>query len=128
MTPDALTGLRALAESLPPGTAIPVPRETLLALLAGTATGEVLSSDTPPADLTVPGVAARFGRHPSTVRAWLERGKLPGAYRLRGREWRIPPAALAAFEAAERAQWAERTQPSATPSARADLGAWRSAS
>lgn len=33
MAPDLAAGLRALAASLPPGTAIPVPREALLELL-----------------------------------------------------------------------------------------------
>ena len=49
-----------------------------------------------PVDLTVAEVATRFGRRSSTVRLWVERGAFPGAYRFRGREWRIPPAALTA--------------------------------
>jgi hypothetical protein len=43
----ALAGLRALAESLPAGTAVPVPRETLLALLGskGVAPGHDLPTE-----------------------------------------------------------------------------------
>lgn len=57
------------------------------------------------------------GRKPSTVRGWCEAGKLPGAYRLRGREWRIPPAALAAIQQAEH-------EP-VTSGGPVDLGGWR---
>lgn len=76
------------------------------------------------ADLTVAQVAARYSRQPSTVRGWCESGLLRGAYRLRGREWRIPAEALAAFEQAERGgrpspvQHSQRSQP-------VDLGRWR---
>jgi hypothetical protein len=96
---DRLTpSLRALAESLPPGTAIPVPRETVLELLRAQE-----SADEPPAlDPTVDEIAARYGRAPSTVRGWCEAGRFPGAYKLHDREWRIPAAAVAAFDAAQR--------------------------
>jgi hypothetical protein len=102
-----------------------VPREWLLELLGGA--GETPRLMVEPADLTAVQVAVRFGRHPSTVRLWLERGAFPGAYKLRGRDWRVPPSSLAAFEAHER-----EGKPSA-PAIRscgktADLADWRRAS
>lgn len=77
-----------------------------------------------PADLTVAQVAARYDRHPSTVRGWCESGVLRGAYRLRGREWRVPAETLAAFEQAERGARRPDVQHSGrrTP---VDLGSWR---
>ncbi|MHB1194787.1 MAG: helix-turn-helix domain-containing protein [Longimicrobiales bacterium] len=47
--------------------------------------------------LTVAEVANRATRAPSTIRTWCAEGRLPGARRLRGREWRIPAAALRAL-------------------------------
>ena len=99
MTADVIAGLRSLAEALPTGVAVPVPREWLLELLAGQGS---TAPATPPADLTVREVAVRYGRHDSTVRQWLERGLFPGAYKLRNRDWRVPPAAIAAFDQRER--------------------------
>jgi excisionase family DNA binding protein len=55
----------------------------------------------PPADLTIHQVAERVGRSASTVRAWCASGRL-GGYLLRDRDWRIPPARLAEFLAAQR--------------------------
>lgn len=72
-------------------------------------------------DQTVKQVAERFGRQASTVRTWAERGLLPGAYRLNGREWRIPSSAIAALQ---------KSQAAAAPAERRDdappaLGDWR---
>lgn len=76
-------------------------------------------------DLTVEQVAARFGRKgTSTVRGWLARGELPGAYRLHGREWRIP---VESVEEMQRAQAAKPRAASRGPSTTAttDIGEWR---
>lgn len=54
-------------------------------------------------DLTVEEVAERFGRAPSTVRGWLNREELRG-YKLNGRDWRIPPAAVEECERRQRSQ------------------------
>jgi len=131
VTPDLIAGLQSLAAALPAGAAIPIPREWLLELLAGIAAppGEA-ASGTAPADLTVLQLAARFGRKPSTVRGWLDRDLIPGAYRFQGREWRVPAAALAAFEARHRPDGAEAeiASPRAREKRPVDLSAWRSAS
>lgn len=47
--------------------------------------------------LTVQQVADETGRAVSTVRTWCADGRLPGAKRLRGREWRVPRSALRAL-------------------------------
>lgn len=66
-----------------------------------------------------------LGRAASTVRGWLEAGVLQG-YRQRGREWRIPRAALDRFRERERTR---TTAPEPASSGRRgksiDLGAWR---
>lgn len=76
---------------MPPGSL--VPRDWLLAELERGAPAEPAGGMDP----TIAQVATECGRSPSTVRNWLSQGLLPGAYRLRGREWRIPRATLAAF-------------------------------
>ena len=48
-------------------------------------------------DLTVEQAAKEIGRARSTVRTWCNSGALEGAYRLRGREWRIPPVGIRRF-------------------------------
>ena len=48
--------------------------------------------------LTVDEAAGQFKRSPSTIRAWCREGRLRGAYLLRNREWRIPPAAMASVD------------------------------
>ena len=88
MTRDTL--LQAL-QSLPDEASLTLSVRDLRAALAGSSA----------ADLTVPELAERFSRAASTVRSWLERGIMRG-YRLRGREWRIPLAAVAEFEQRER--------------------------
>jgi hypothetical protein len=101
--------LRELAERLPPGTALTLTREGLLALAA-----DDVAPDAPQVDLTVAELAARFHRAASTVRQWCERGRFEGAYKLNGRDWRVPLVALDGFLAKQRG---ERRV--------AQLGAWR---
>lgn len=125
-TPVLLEALRVLAEALPPGSVVPVPREALLELVAASAQAPATEAVVPPVDLTVTDVALRYGRHTSTVRAWLERGLFPGAYRLHHREWRVPRTALAAFET-----HARESSPSPTNARKekaVNLAAWRTAS
>jgi hypothetical protein len=111
MTP--LDRLRQAAELLPAGASVTVSREALLEALSGAPapTAHVCS---PPGDLTVAELAARFQRSPSTVRGWLEADRFPGAYKLNRKDWRVPIAALAAFRDAQQ-----------QPARGTDLGAWR---
>jgi len=101
---------------MPPGTL--VPRDWLVEQLANGA-GRQSHSNSGPAlgatDLTIAGLAQLFGKRPSTVRAWVERGDFPGAYKLNGKEWRIPLGAVETFQELQR-------QRSSPPS---KLSAWR---
>ena len=116
-----LDQLRRVAESLPEGASITLSADVLLEAL-GSHPGPAASSRETCPDLTVEETGRRFGRAPSTIRAWISAGRLRGCYRLRGREWRVPAAALAAFEEAER-----RGPPQGGPSGRkgGNLSDWR---
>jgi hypothetical protein len=117
--------LRELAEALPVGAAVSVPREWLLELLEGAAPSPV-PSNVQAADMTIADLALRFGRHASTIRGWLEKGAFAGAYKLRGREWRIPAASLAAFEDTARRSTGTRVAASKrSPRSKTDLTSWR---
>ena len=118
--PVTLEELQTLYESMPLGSTINLPRDDI---------AELLDELTPPddealevSDLTLFAVAERVGRAPSTVRGWCSRGLLVGAYRLNGRDWRVPPAALDAFL---EAQGTRRAAASKGSSGGTDLSAWR---
>lgn len=104
--------LRQMAECLPPGASVTITRDGLLELAAVAGGAEETG---PQADFTVRELAVRFHRSPSTIRDWCEHGALD-AYKLNGRDWRIPRAAADAFIALQRK---ERQQ------APVSLGAWR---
>lgn len=78
-------------ELLPQGTVVSLPREALLEAL------QTPQRSDAGAEHTVADLAARFHRGASTIRGWLEAGRFPGAFKLRGRDWRIPPTAIRAF-------------------------------
>ena len=104
--------LRQLAEHLPPGGSVTLTRAGLLELAA--VDGGQADQAAAPADFTVAELATRFHRSASTVRDWCERGRFQGAYKLNGRDWRIPHAGVDAFLSDQRGE------------ARvARLGAWR---
>ena len=117
---DALDQLRKAIAGLPPGTLVALPREAFLEALGASQVGmSVDPTSAAQVDLTVAGIAELFGRSPSTVRQWLESGALEG-YKLFRREWRVTPAALAAFQKRQRSGSApSRTSP------RGSLGDWR---
>ncbi len=104
--------LRELAERLPLGASLTLTRDGLLELAAEEDGDDACK--TPQADLTVGELTARLHRAASTVREWCEHGRFAGAYKLNGRDWRVPVAALDVFLAGQRG---ERTV--------AQLGAWR---
>ncbi len=123
---DPLEQLRTAVAALPPGTLVTLPREALLDVLGGGGGDGAVASegDGSPAvtvDLTVTDLAQRFRRHPSTIRQWLESGRIEG-YKLFGREWRVPLAAVAAFQDQQRHGLERRSSPArAAPS----LADWR---
>jgi excisionase family DNA binding protein len=80
---------------------------------------------------TVAEVALQLHRSPSTVRGWCEAGRFTGAFKLNGRDWRIPPAAVERFLDAQRpaapsaADPARATRPRTERGGSVDLAAWR---
>jgi hypothetical protein len=117
--------LRELAEALPVGAAVSVPREWLLELLEGAAPSPV-PTNVQAADMTIADLALRFRRHASTIRGWLDKGAFAGAYKLRGREWRIPAESLAAFEEAARREAGIRVAaPKGSRHSTPNLADWR---
>jgi hypothetical protein len=124
---ERFVGLRTLAEALPDGAAVPVPKAWLLELLDGGSDASSMGpAQGPPADLTVAELAERYHRKPSTVRGWILSGRLR-SYLFVGREHRVTPAALQEFEATERnATGTPRAQSQSKRSTKAvDLGGWR---
>jgi excisionase family DNA binding protein len=107
--------LRELAERLPPGGSLTLTRDALLDLAAAKSGDRSDHANAPP-ELTVPELAGRFHRSPSTIRDWCEQGRFEGAFKLNGRDWRIPQAAVDAFLARQGRQ--PRTSP-------VNLSAWR---
>jgi helix-turn-helix protein len=83
---------------MPPGTL--VPRDWLLDQLSGVDAARVTSIAL--VDLTIPDLAKMFGKRPSTVRAWVERGDFGGAYKLHGKEWRVPADSVRQFQEQQR--------------------------
>jgi hypothetical protein len=114
MTPEAL---RSYAAGLPPETIVPVPAGLLVEILNGGRSELV-------ADLTVAEVSKILDRSESTVRLWCHGDQIPGAYFYRNRVYRVPRAALEAFQAAERTRkrGSKRVSGDTAP---ADIGAWR---
>ena len=87
-------------------------RAALLELAA--ADGSQAAEEAVPADFTVVQLAARFHRSVSTIRDWCEHGRFEGAYKLNGRDWRIPQAGVSAFLTEQRGEGSV-----------AEFGAWR---
>lgn len=118
--------LHAFAQALralPPGTLVALPRDSLLEIVEGAAGSPTGGAASGPSlvDLTVAQVAQLFGRAPGTVRQWLESGQLEG-YKLFGREWRVPLAAVGAFQERQRMGAAH---PGGRASRTQSLGDWR---
>ena len=110
-----LDSLRAALTAMPPGTL--VPRDWVLDRLSEDIRRvATVETPAPPArvDLTIRELAQLFGKQRSTVRAWVERGDFPAAYKLHGKEWRIPVSAVEAFQNRQRRATSD-----------AGLSAWR---
>jgi excisionase family DNA binding protein len=94
--------LRELAEHLPSGCSLTITRDALLGLASAESCGS--EHAVAPPDLTVAELGGRFHRSRSTIRDWCEHGRFEGAYKLNGRDWRIPQAAVDVFLARQRRQ------------------------
>ena len=116
--------LLELLRRLPPGSLVPA--GWVVDELAQTGDGEVPHPEGELADFRVGEVATELNRSPATVRSWCREERIPGAYRLRGREWRIPRDGLRAFLEGEAKRPAKREEaPLDRPGRTVDLGAWR---
>jgi excisionase family DNA binding protein len=110
--------LRRVVDSLPEGASVSLPVEVLREWLDDEGAAPEQTSEAQGFDLTAQDAAALLDRSASTVRGWCASGVLPGAYRLQGREWRIPRGALASLRPNGKDEpRMQRRQP--------DLGAWR---
>lgn len=115
-----LERLRRELEAIPPGALLP--RDWLLERLSeNSAAASSAEGSAPLVDLSVPDLATLFGKRPSTVRAWLERGDFPGAYKLQGKEWRVPPSGVHAFQNQQRLETGDNRPRDAVPR----LSDWR---
>ena len=103
MASPPLESLREALAAMPPGTL--VPKDWVLERLSEDVPGVPAAvTRAPPArvDLTIRDLARLFGKQPSTVRGWVERGDFPGAYKLHGKEWRVPVSAVDSFQNRQR--------------------------
>jgi excisionase family DNA binding protein len=73
--------------------------------------------------LTLEEVAEVVGRAVSTVRSWCNSGRIEGAFRLNGRDWRVPESALRKY--LESQQRDEVTGERNGVGGSVDLGSWR---
>lgn len=72
--------------------------------------------------LTLDETAELVGRSPSTVRTWLNSGRLSG-FKLSGRAWRVRESALRSF--IDRQESGEQGPPTVGSDGPTDLSAWR---
>lgn len=114
--------IEAMIAGLPTETAaVVLTRRDLRELIGQVEPREDADGDKPLADLTCAQAGAELGRTGSTIRAWCAAGRIPGAYRLGGREWRLPRASLRRFLDAQ----AERREAEAEDDQPVNLGRWR---
>lgn len=85
--------LKTMVQGMPPGSSITLPTDWLVRQLEEADKRPGSTDDL----LTVEDVAERLGRAASTVRGWCGQGVLEGAFRLRGKSWRIPESSFHAF-------------------------------
>jgi len=104
-----LAELRELAERLPVGASVVLSRDMLLEAL-GAPNAPALAS-TSPEFLTVAQLGSLLRRSPSTVRGWCEAHRFAGAFKLNGRDWKIPREALDGFLAGQRPEFSREDPP-----------------
>ncbi len=111
--------LRALVDASPVGALLTVPRDWLCDVLSS-AGADAAPAIVEAADLTVAEFGRLFTRTPSTVRLWCEQGKIPGAWKLSGKQWRIPRQSIEQFRQKQGAP-----PSAAVPPSTGDIGDWR---
>lgn len=116
--------LRQIIEPLPPGASVVLPRDAIEQWLDSEDAYQLpAEADSVIIDLTIRQVASLMGKKESTVRGWLNAGAMPGAYKLHGREWRIPREELRRFQERQRVGTGPEPRGTSRPPV---LGAWRS--
>ena len=113
--------LRAFVAYAPKGTTVTV--ESLAELLNEAVPTPAKEEQAKSGDLTAKDIAAQLSRSSSTIRAWLGAGEVPGAYRFRGREWRVPQVDFERF--LQRQREGAEPVPGDSRLETTDLGAWR---
>src|SRR5436190_20275820 len=129
MASPPLESFRKALAAMPPGTL--VPRDWVLERLSEDVPGVPAAvTRAPPArvDLTIRDLARLFGKQPSTVRAWVERGDFPGAYKLHGKEWRVPAGSVQEFQVRQRSSLGSSATRNAERPKGDDVGQLRSTS
>jgi hypothetical protein len=116
---DLRERLKAMVDGMPPGSSVSVPVDWLRECLAA----EEREGDRPDRLLTLEDVAGEVGRAVSTVRTWCNSGKLEGAFRLNGKDWRIPSASLRRYLEAQANP--EATAGTIDGNGHPKIGAWR---
>ena len=117
--------LAAMIEPMPEAASITLPVGWLRAQLEEDGGG--LTAEEPIVDLTAEEFAELLGRKPSTIRGWLIAGEIVEAYKLKGREWRIPRAAARRYLDAQRNGGGQTPVAEELPKHRSGhrRGAWR---
>lgn len=110
--------LAAIVRGMPEGSAVSLPVEWLRGLLEAEPSG----GDEPDQLLTLEQIAEIAGRSISTVRSWCNSGQIEGAFRLHGREWRIPSGAWRRHLESLQSDVEDARMVQHRP---ADLGSWR---
>ena len=108
---------KAIIEGMPEGGSVSLPVTWLRDLLDA-------EGDSPGTGrlLTIEEAGEVVGRAPSTVRTWLNTGRLDG-FKLNGRAWRIRESALRSF--IERQESGEHEPPTIRSPRSGELGDWR---
>jgi len=122
-TPAAITRIQlvALLRALPDSALVPV--GWLRGMLTADSPTEGLSTEPGAAlvhDFSAKEVGLALGRSASTVRRWLEEGLFVGAYKLRGKSWRVPADSMELFKQAQVA-----SPPAALQPMHGSLSDWR---
>ena len=109
--------LKTIIEGIPAGGSVSLPVTWLRDLLDA-------EGDSPGTGrlLTIEEAGEVVGRAPSTVRTWLNTGRLDG-FKLNGRTWRIRESALRSF--IERQEFGEHEPPTIRSPRSVELGDWR---
>jgi hypothetical protein len=111
--------LATVIEGMPDGGAVTLPVNWLRQVLETDAESDLPVNSV--ADMSVIEVAEALNRSPATIRGWCSAGEVPGAYKLKGREWRVPLWGLREFLDGQ----GNRPGSAVRRRREANLGAWR---